>query len=173
MRFHRAPSLKIRHFNLITSCLLISCMLDQLSSPLCHVQNQRLPWKPLRWCDHPPSQDTRPGRQRHGDRQSNGYEQQRGEPAAVRGQGSRVGGGRRGQESGLLLPMPEEEVMGGLWWAQKYLFSSLLRLFSERKEQKHGTAEVKNVDKKPSEEEIRRKGMKESHRCYFALVVVA
>lgn len=182
MRFHRAPSLKIRtnvhslsllhnHFNLITSCL--SCMPEQLSSPLCHVQNQRLPWKPLRWGDHPPSQDTQSGRQRHSDRQSNGYEQQWGEPAAIRGQGSQGGGGRGGQESGLLLPMQEEEMMEGLWLAQNYLFSSLLRPFSERKGQKQGIEEVKNVDKKPSVEEMSRKGMKESYRCYLGLVVFA
>lgn len=140
------PSLLQNRFIVITLCLPIRCTLDQLSSPSCHVQNQRLPWKPLRGGDHSPSQDARSGRQRHGDRQSHDHEQQWGEPAAIRGEGSR-GGGAGGQESGLLLPMQEEEVMEGLWRPQKYLFSSLLRPFSESKVQKQGTGDVKNVDK--------------------------
>lgn len=69
--------------------------------------------------------------------------------------------------------MQEEEMMEGLWLAQNYLFSSLLRPFSERKGQKQGIEEVKNVDKKPSVEEMSRKGMKESYRCYLGLVVFA
>lgn len=99
---------------------------ELLVFPSRHVKHQRVPGEPLRRGDHPSGQDPLLRRHQHGDSKSNGSEQRRRDqergvelraPTAICGEGSWRRRGRGGEESCLLLPLQEEEVMS---WRQDY-----------------------------------------------------
>lgn len=110
---HRAPCFLTRYWSYFVF-------------PSCHVKHQRVPGEPVRRGDHPSGQDPLLRWHQHGDSKSDGSEQRRWDqewgvelctPTAICGEGSWRRRGRGGEESWLLLPLQEEEVMS---WRRDY-----------------------------------------------------